>query len=322
MKHKNYIKITSLFLFLVVGLMLSACSAPTEMITLGEGDWDSNAFHDQVVKYIIEEGYDVKVDIVASDTAIMIAGMTAGYIDVTLEVWSDNLPSYQQDLTDELYQELSVNYDDNMQGLYIPAYLQETNPGLVSVTDLLDYANLFPDPDGSGKGIIYGGPEGWGATAFLQDKMIAYGLDDEYIFRTIDSGATLSATLASAYAQEEPWVGYNWEPTWIMGIYDMVLLEDSPYNADDFANGIGSFTSVKVTVCARNDFETDYPEVYAFLSNYETSSALTNQGLGYMQENSVEAEAAAIWFLNNYESVWSQWVPVDVHDKIIDALDA
>ncbi len=322
MKRKNYIKFMSIFLLLVVGLMLSACTPKADVLVFGEGDWDSNAFHDQVAKFIIENGYDVEVDVVTSDTAITIAGLQSDNVDVSLEIWSDNLPNYQSDLADNLYQELGTNYDDNMQGLYIPAYLQLANPGLVTVSDLLDYDHLFPDPDNSGSGIIYGGPEGWGATAFLQKKMIEYGLDDLYIFRTIDSNATLSATLATAYAQEEPWVGYNWEPTWIMGIYDMVLLTDSPYSAADFADGIGEFASVNVTVCTRNDFDTDYPEINAFLTNYTTSSALTNAGLGYMQENSVEAEAAAIWFLKTYDSVWNDWVPADVYAKIIAALDA
>ncbi len=322
MKQKNYIKYLSVFLLLFVGLMFSACTPKTDVLVFGEGDWDSNMFHDQVAKFIIENGYDIEVDVVASDTAISISGLKSGNIDVALEIWSDNLPSYQDDLNDNLYQELSTNYDDNMQGLYIPAYLQEENPGLVSVMDLKDYTSLFPDPDESGKGIIYGGPEGWGATAFLQRKMTAYELDDLYIFRTIDSGATLSATLASAYSQGEPWVGYNWEPTWIMGIYDMVLLEDSPYNSDDYANGIGAFASVKVTVVARNDFDIDYPEINEFLSHYETSSALTNLGLGYMQEHDGDAEEAAKWFLENNDSLWRDWVTADAYDKIIEALNA
>lgn len=322
MKQKNYIKLLSVFLFLFVGLMLTACTPKTDVLIFGEGDWDSNVFHDQVAKFIIENGYDTEIDVVSSDTAISISALKSGNIDVALEIWSDNLPSYPDDLEQNLYQELAVNFDDNMQGLYIPAYLQEANPGLVSVMDLKDYTHLFPDPDGSGKGIIYGGPEGWGATEFLQSKMTAYELDDLYVFRTIDSGATLSATLASAYSQEKAWVGYNWEPTWIMGIYDMVLLEDTPYNSEDYANGIGAFASVKVTVVVRNDFDTDYPEINAFLSNYETSSALTNQGLGYMQEHDGDGEAAAIWFLQNNESLWKDWVTVDAYNKIIEALNA
>jgi len=150
--------------------------------------------------------------------------------------------------------------------------------------------------------------------------MIEYGLDELFTFKTIDSSATLNATLASAYAQEEPWVGYNWEPTWALGVYDMVLLEDSAYNPDDFANGIGSFSSVDVNIVVDNDFESSYPGVFAFLENYTTSSAITNSALAYMQENEVEADEAAIWFLLENTDLWESWVTADAYQDVLDAI--
>ena len=319
-KHFNRIFL-SLFLLIGLAFMASACTTKSNALTFGEGDWDSHAFHNQVAKYIIENGYDIEVNVVASDTSIMISGLKSQNIDVSLEVWSDNVVTYQQDLMNGEYEELSVNFDDNKQGLYIPLYLQQQYPDLVSVQDLKNHANLFPDPDGSGKGIIYGGPEGWSATEFLQRKMSAYNLDDSFIFKTIDSGATLSATIASAFRDQAPWVGYNWEPTWIMGIYDLVLLEDSAYDVDQYAIGEGAFPSVDVTVAVRNGLNDDYPEVYEFLTHYTTSTEITNAALAYMQENSKEADETAIWFLNNYQNLWSTWVPESVYQKVISALE-
>jgi len=315
-------KIVSLFLLITGMLILASCTTGNKELTFSEGDWDSNAFHNQIAKQIIENGYGVDVNIVLADTSIMVSALKAKNIDAALEIWSDNIPTYDNDLANNEYEQVSINFADNEQGLYIPLYLQETYPELVSVTDLLDYAHLFPDPEGSNKSIIYGGPEGWAATIFLHDKMSEYGLNELYNFKTIDSGATLSATLASAYAQEAPWVGYNWEPTWIMGLYDMVLLEDSEYNADDFAMGKGAFPSVDVTVVVRNEFQEDFPEIYEFLSKYQTTSLITSTALAYMQENAVEADVAAIWFLENYQDLWSQWVPEDIFTKVMDSLDA
>jgi len=319
-QHFNRITL-SLFLLIGITFMVSACSTSSNALTFGEGDWDSHAFHNQVAKYMIEKGYDTKVNVVASDTSIMISGLKSENIDVSLEIWSDNIVTYDEDLLNGEYEEVAVNFDDNMQGLYIPSYLQEQYPDLISVQDLKDYAFLFPDPEGSDKSIIYGGPEGWSATEFLQRKMVAYNLDDLYNFKTIDSGATLTATLASAYRTESPWVGYNWEPTWTMGIFDLVLLEDTAYSVDKFAIGEGAFPSVDVTVGVRNGLSEDYPEVYEFLTHYETSTEITNAALGYMQENNKEADEAAIWFLFNYESLWSAWVPEAVYQKIMDALE-
>lgn len=299
--------------------MVSACETE-DTIIVAQADWESIEFHNAVVAILIEEGYGVAVETVPADTAVMVASLRTSDINLSMEVWSDNIPTYQDELDSGDLVELSVNFDDNMQGLYIPAYLAEQYPGLRTVEDLKDYAELFPNPEGGDKGIIYGGPEGWAATAFLNKKMEAYGLDEFFEFKTIDSSATLNATLAGAYANEEPWVGYNWEPTWALGLFDLVLLEDSPYSEADFEQGIGAFPTVKVTVAVDKTFEGNYPEIAAFLANYTTSSEITSAALAYMQENEVEADAAARWFLDNYESLWTSWVPSDVADSVKQAL--
>lgn len=313
-------KVITMVMSLVLILSLSACSGQKEPIVIGEGDWDSNAFHDQVVKIIIEEGYGVETEIVTADTAIMVSGLKTQDIDVSMELWSDNVPTYDDDIAAGDYVELATNFDDNTQGLYVPTYMVEGDDapaaGLVTVKDLKDYVDLFPDPENPDKGIIYGGPEGWSATAMLHNKMEAYGLDEFYTFKTIDSNSTLSATLSGAYEKGEAWLGYNWEPTWIMGMYDMTLLEDSAYSPEDFEQGIGAFPSVDVTVVATKGFEEEYPEVADFLSNYTTSSAITSQALGYMQANEVEADETAKWFLNENMDLWKPMVSDEAAEKI------
>lgn len=312
-------KLLTLFTVVFSLFMVSACETQ-DTIIVAQADWESIEFHNAVVAILIEEGYGVAVETVPADTAVMVASLRTSDINLSMEVWSDNIPTYQDELDSGDLVELSVNFDDNMQGLYIPAYLAEQYPGLRSVEDLKDYVDLFPNPEGGDKGIIYGGPEGWSATAFLTKKMEAYGLSEYFEFKTIDSSATLNATLAGAYANEEPWVGYNWEPTWALGLFDLVLLEDSPYNKTDFEQGIGAFPTVRVTVAVDKTFEGNYPEIAEFLANYTTSSEITSAALAYMQENEVEAEAAARWFLENYESLWTSWVPSDVADSVKQAL--
>ncbi len=313
-------KLTLIAVAILAVVTMSACEEADEIV-FGQGDWDSNAFHDEVARFIIENGFGISTRSITSDTAVTIQALRSGDIDVSMEIWSDNIPSYQDDLAAGEYNFLSVNFDDNAQGLYIPRFVYEANPGLRSVQDLPDYVHLFPHPEIDDMGIIYGGPEGWAATAFLQLKMEEYGLDEYFEFRTIDSNAILSATISDAFRNEEPWVGYNWEPTWVMGIYDLVLLEDSEFSTEDFEIGVGAFPSVSVDVVVTPDFEDRFPEVYAFLSQYETSSDLTSEALGYMIDNEVEADAAALWFLDNHRDMWTAWLSDDVAQLVLDALD-
>ncbi|MCF7927306.1 MAG: ABC transporter substrate-binding protein [Candidatus Izimaplasma sp.] len=311
-----------LFLLTVFAVFTFTACVPEETIKVGEGSWASNAFHDQVAKLIIEEGYGVDVNVVPADTSVMVTALKTNDVNLTMELWSDNVPTYKDDIAAGEYVKASTNFDDNLQGIYIPAYLQEEYPGLQTVEDLKDYAHLFPNPEGGDKGIIYGGPTGWSATAFLNNKIPAYGLDEFYTFKTADSTAALNSTLASAYASEDPWVGYNWEPTWAMGLYDMVLLEDTPYNEADFAEGIGAFPTVDVNVVVDSEFEENYPEIFEFLTHYETTSDITSSALAYMEENDLKAEDAAVWFLQNNEDIWAEWVTDDAYDNIIDAINS
>ena len=42
--------------------------------------------------------------------------------------------------------------------------------------------------------------------------------------------------------------------------------------------------------------------------------------LAYMQENNADADEAAIWFLQEHEEIWTQWLPEDAAGKVKDAL--
>jgi ABC-type proline/glycine betaine transport system substrate-binding protein len=323
----------ALFLLLFTIIGLSACETDdTNVLILGEGDWDSHAFHNQVAGYILKHGYDVSFETVLTDTAIMITSLKSNAIDISLELWSDNIPTYQQDLLDGYYLELGTNYDDNTQGLYVPYYLQDNYEDydliapILAVSDLnrADVISLFDDPNDPGTGVIYGGPEGWSATEFLSKKMDAQGymLSEAYNFRTIDSGATLAAQIKGAYDRKEPVVSYYWEPTWLMGLLDLRLLTDSAYSSESFEAGIGSFPTVSVNVVVRAGFKEEYPDIAAFLEKYQTSSALTNLGLGYMQDNNASTLEAAIWFLNEQDTWLQSILPSDIYQKVKASLDA
>ena len=323
--NKTFKRLLGTLIVITMVLSLAGCAAEEEKtIILGEGDWDSNAFQDQVVKIILENGYDVKVDVVSADTAVMISSMKTESIDVCLELWSSTVLTYQDDLASGFYNELALNFNDNQQGLYVPRYLVEGEnalaPDLKTVMDLKKYPGLFENPEEPERGIIYGGPEGWSVTEFLYKKMATYELEEMFDFKSIDSSATLAATLSGAYLKEEPWVGYYWEPTWVLGLYDMVLLDDSPYDEEDFKTGIGAFPTVDVTVVATPKFVDENPELTKFFENYHTNSKIISEALAYMKENDVEADAAAKWFLLEKQDFWKTWVDDDVFGKVLDAI--
>ncbi len=321
--------------------LLTACSNSNDgkdaggegkkTIIFADAGWESIQFHNDIAQFILEEGYGYETDILPGSTAATFAGFRKGDIDVYMEVWTDNLLEvYPEAIEAGDIKEVSVNFDDNAQGLYVPTYLIEGDPekgiepltpDLKTMQDLEKYWEVFKDQEEPTKGRIYGSPPGWNVDNIMQQKVKTYGLDETFNYFSPGSDTGLSASLAGAVGKGEPWVGYYWEPTWVLGKFDMTLLEEEPYDEAKWQDGYGSaFPPMPVTVAVYKDLPEEAPELVEFLSNYSTSSQITSDALAYMQDNDVETKEAALWFFAEYEELWTSWVPADIADKVKAAL--
>lgn len=298
-----------------------------ESIIFADAGWDSIRFHNEVAGFIIENGYGYKTDILPGSTSATFAGFRKGDIDVYMEVWTDNLVDvYQEAIDSGDIIEVSTNFDDNAQGLYVPTFLIEGDkekgiepiaPDLKTVNDLKQYWELFKDQEDPTKGRIYGSPPGWNVDKIMQQKVETYGLDKMFNYFSPGSDTALGASITSAVERGEPWIGYYWEPTWILGKYDMTLLEEEPYDEEKWNNGYGSgFPPMPVTVCIHKDLKDSAPQVVTFLENYKTSSEITSKALAYMQETDADTNQAAKWFLREYEELWATWVSEEAVEKV------
>lgn len=120
--------------------------------------------------------------------------------------------------------------------------------------------------------------------------------------------AALKASMESAYRRGDPWLGYHWEPTWILGKLDMTSIE-----------GVGLPSGLVHKIVAR-DLPDRAPEAVAFLRRYQTSLEQNNEFLAQVQDNEWSYEEAAEWFLKNHEEIWTRWVPDEVAENVRDAL--
>lgn len=324
-----------LIAFLTIVLVGTGCSQSSAekekpTLVLADAGWDSIRFHNDVAGFIIEKGYGYKTNVTAASTPITFMGLRNGEIDIYMEVWTDNLDDYDEAIEKGDIKELSVNFDDDMQGLYVPTYvikgdpargIEPLAPDLKSVQDLPKYWEIFKDPEDKTKGRIYGAIPGWAVDQIMVEKIKNYGLDKQYnVFRP-GSDTALATSMVQAVEKGEPWVGYYWEPTWIIGKYDMTLLEEPPYNKEQWDKDYTTaFPAVRVTVAVNKDMSTKAPEVMDFLKNYKTSSDITSEALAYMQENNVGTEEAAKKFLSDNKDMWKNWVPEDIAKKVEAAL--
>lgn len=322
-------KLLTVLLCITMMTVVSACAKEKDKVVFGDAGWDSMKFHNAVAMYIAENAYGLETEEISGSTAVTYGALKSGDIQVYMETWTDSIPTYQDDVAAGNITELGVNYDDNIQGLYVPRYVIEGDsergiepmaPDLKTVEDLKNYKDLFVDPDDTSKGRIYGAISGWEVDKIMRKKVEFYGLDEFYNYLDPGSDSALAAAIAGAYEKGEPIVAYYWEPAWITGKYDLVLLEDAPYEPDLYPEGQCECPSISLTVSVNPEFVDKYPEYSEFLSKYSTSSQMTSDALAYISENNAEYKDAAKWFLTQHDELIDQWLPSDKADMVRNAL--
>ena len=316
---KKTISILMVILILSSSIFGSISFADDKEITFGDAGWDSIKLHNEIAGTIIEALYGYTYKETPGSSTVLHEGLLNGEIDLYMEEWTDNLPPYYDDLEAGKFKELGVNFDDNYQGIYVPRYVIEGDaergieasaPDLKTVEDLKKYPDVFKDEENPSMGRMYGSIPGWEVDKIINNKYYHYGLDENFIYFRPGSEAALTAAITSAYEKGEPIAAYYWEPTWLLGLYDMVLLEDEPYDAATFEEGKTELPPVKVTTASSNKFydNEENKEVIAFIENYRTSSALTSEGLAYIEETGASYKEAAKWFLVEHDELLDEWL--------------
>lgn len=314
-----------------------ACEVNRPIVFAGL-DWDSNAFHTEVARFIAQHGYGCRSEVIPGSTIPLLNGMIRGDIDVTMEIWKVNvLEIWNPAVESGQVKDLGVNFPDAAQAWYVPRYLVEGDnapaKGLRSVADLPRFAELFRDPEEPSKGRFYNCIAGWGCETVNTKKLHAYGLLDSFTNFRPGTGAALAAAIDSNLLRKRPIVFYYWGPTWLLGKHadNIVMLEEPAYDAEIWAElervddpattkRATAYPTVPVYVAVNGRFGEQAPKLVGFLSKYQTTNAMVSEMLNYMQETDATAADAAKHFLKTREDVWTGWLPVDVAARVKAAL--
>ncbi len=305
----------------VIGaVFLGACGdekpAEKEVQTLVFADltWTSVQVHNRIAAFIIENGIGgYKAEYTPGDTMVTLNGIMSGDIDIDMESWHSNFrDAYEKGIASGDLIDLGKNLPDAPQGWWVPRYLVEGTdalaPNLKGLEDLPQYWELFKDPEDRSKGIVYLGAAGWQSTKVSEEKFREYGLGETYNQSIPGSSAALAASMVGACKKGEPWVGYYWAPTAVLGRLDMVLLKGSEFEPAD------------VNILVNKDMPDKAPDVVEFLKKYATTVEQNNKFLAKMEEMEWDAGQTAEWFLKERPDVWTAWVSEEVAARVKSAL--
>ena len=283
-------------------------------VTITEMNWASASVVTNVANFILEQGYGCDVSIVPSDTVPAITSVSEnGEPDIVTELWTNATGQVYERMKEEgTIQELgAVLEPGGVDAWWIPAYLAEEHPELTTIEGVLK------NPDLVG-GRFHNCPEGWGCRVFNDNLLPAFGVEDAGIeIFNHGSGETLATSIASAYENEEPWFGYYWAPTAVIGRYDMVQVDMGEYNQEAHeaaqnpdATDVGrtSFPPAPVATAVTTDFADEHPELTDFLSKMTFPTDVMNGVLSWMDENSASGEEGAVYFLTAHKDIWGDWL--------------
>lgn len=317
-----------------------ACEAGRPVV-FGGLDWDSNAFHTEVARFILKAAFDCGSEVIPGSTIPLNAGLVRGDIDVLMEVWSNSAPEvWVKGVASGRVRAVGVNFPDAVQGIYVPRYVIEGDrargiapmaPGLKSVADLPGFATVFQDPEEPGKGRFYNCVLGWACEVTNTKKLEAYGLNATFTNFRPGTGAALDAAIVGAIKKGEPILAYYWSPTWLMGAYDLVQLEEPEFDpavwaslqSTDHPDKAVAYPLDEVEIGVNTGFAKKAPGLIAFLSAYRTSAAVVSDALAYVAGDPSQTSAdAARHFLKTRPDVWTPWLTQEQAAKVKAALNA
>jgi len=285
----------------------------------------------EIAKFIVENGFDgYVVEFSRGSSALNWQGMIRGDIDLEIEIWPDNVHTLEDDVAHGDIVPLGVIIPDSAQGIYVPRYVIEgcsergiepMAPTLRHVRDLARYAHVFRDPEDPSIGRFYGPIPSWAfISEIMHNKFRHYNLDAGYNFFRVGSEAALFTSLMSAYNLGDPWVGYLWEPTWIVGMLDLVMLEDEPFDPELLLAGACEIPNSALLVVSNRYFPERAPDLLDFFKNFSTDSVHISEAMAYQEETRASHARVAIWFMRQYDYLLDRWLAPEQAQRVREAL--
>ncbi len=304
-------------------------------ITIADMNWNSATLIANIDRFILQHGYGCDAKLVPGDTMPTGTSMIEkSEPDIAPEMWSNSLKEALDKGVEEgrlLYAGKSLS-DGGEEGFWVPEYMVKEDPSLATIEGVIANVGKFTHPEDPDKSMFMGCPAGWNCQISAANLFRALELE-EAGFSLVDpgSGAALAGAIAKAYEREQPWFGYYWAPTAVLGKYKMVKVDfGSGVDEQHYIDCISKedCTEPKVTMyppspvhtMTTTSFKTNSPEAFNYVSNRSFKNAEMNGFLAWMEQNQADGQIAAEHFLKNHEPMWSAWVSAEVAKKVKQAL--
>ena len=305
-------------------------------VTIADMNWNSATLVAHIDKFILDHGLGCRAELVPGDSMpTTISMIEKGQPDVSPEFWTNTLKETVDRGIEEKHLQVAGQLfaEGAQEGFWVPQYMVDKYPELATIEGIRKRAELFQHPEYSDKSALYNCPSGWACQVTTQNLFNALNLQANN-FELVDpgSGGALAGSIARAYAQEQPWLGYYWSPTPEMGQYPMVKVDFGvPADIDEFLNcttqadclnpKVTMHPPATVATLVTTSFASDSPAAVEYFSRRTFTNQQMSEMLAWMGDYQADGEMAMEHFLRKYPTVWQAWLTEPQARKVQQKLD-
>ena len=334
-------KIKNIILSAIIALGLTSFSgvanAKCGKLVIAEQNWASAELMANVDKMILELGYGCDVELVPGATMPTFTSMNdKGTPDMNPEQWANAVYTLMLKAVDEgrMIQGNKAPITGLGEGWWITPGTVEKHPEIKGMTalEILEHPEWFPSKEDPSKGAFVGCPAGWGCQLANANLFKAFDMEKKgWVLIDPGSAAGLDGTISKASDSGSPWFGYYWNPTSMVGKYDLQAVDFGvPYaGADNWNNCImlpdeqcadpkpSAWTKSEVnSLISANFAKTGGNDAITYVEKRTYPGPVMNGMLVYMADNQAKGSDAAVEFLKKHEDLWTQWVTSGAAKKI------
>ncbi|WP_372422626.1 glycine betaine ABC transporter substrate-binding protein [Salinarimonas chemoclinalis] len=323
-------RITAALSILAASIVAPAASAQ-EVVRIYDGGWENIQINAAIASYVLENALDIRTEIVPSDVPDMQEQMAAGTMHLNMEMWRSLMnPWVTARLEEGEILDLGPTYEKAVQAFFVPTYVVEGDaarnieplaPELRRVDQLGELASAFALGEGGGEWLNC--IEGWACREPNRVKMVTYGASGHFDVVEPASEAELNAEISRRYANGEPFVTYDWDPSPLLGRLDMTQLEEPAYTpacqaaidaaVEEWEPGRGAvqacaYETVPISKFVTDEFAQAHPRAVEVLRRMTVGTETVRRLAGYMVENDLSPRATALHFFQTRPDLWTSWL--------------
>ncbi|MAG00016.1 MAG: ABC transporter substrate-binding protein [Acidiferrobacteraceae bacterium] len=322
---------------LTFGAYSGIANAACGNVIVAEQNWASAELMANVDKVILENGYGCEVELIPGATMPTFTSMDEkGAPDMNPEQWANAVYIPLIKAVDEgrLVIANKAPITGLGEGWWLTPGSIEKHPELKGMTavEIMKHPEWFPYAEDSSKGAFVGCPAGWGCQLANAQLFRAFEMESKgWVLVDPGSAAGLDGSIAKAAESGKTWFGYYWNPTSIVGKYDLQHVDFGvPFaGRDNWDKCItvaeqdcadpkpSAWTKSEVNTIITSEFaKQGGQDIVDYIGARTYPGTVMNGMLVWMADNQAGGVDAALEFLSKHEDIWTKWVSSDVAAKI------